>query len=122
MWRRGWGESTWGTRLGISKSVGGSYSSCLFLCALGTSLEAASRNVSENKALEIISSASKDMVKLVYKQWETVNSSVGRTRLYYHNSTNHLSCHWTLLVIPHNLADDTSKASPINTHEAKGRR
>lgn len=65
MWRRGWGESTWGTRLGISKSVGGSYSSCLFLCAFGVSLEAASRNVSENKALEIISSASKDMVKFV---------------------------------------------------------
>ena len=34
--------------------TGGSYSSCPFLCAFGVSLEAASRNVSENKAIEII--------------------------------------------------------------------
>lgn len=67
MWRRRW-ERALGNKARFKQErirTGGSYSSCPFLCAFGVSLEAASRNVSENKALEIISSASKDMVKFV---------------------------------------------------------
>ena len=56
MWRRRW-ERALGNKARFRQErirTGGSYSSCPFLCAFGVSLEAASRNVSENKALEII--------------------------------------------------------------------